>query len=207
MIGIVLRALALLDQLAVSKPSMPRHLDVEQDARRSRRRSSSRSASSPDVRAHELLAERLEDRLEREQVLRPVVDEQDARPALPLSARRASARPPARTRAVRGSGPISSERERRASADASRAMRGVAASRGPRPSPGPATIATPPRSLDRARARRRRRRSRPVSTTPTTRSPYASAADSNRTSIDGRAELHAARRSRARSGPRSTSRW
>ena len=41
------------------------------------RSSRQRSASSPDERAHEPLAERLEDRLEREEVLRPVVDEQN----------------------------------------------------------------------------------------------------------------------------------
>ena len=45
-------------------------------------RRSSRSAASPDVAAHEPVAERREDRLEREQVLLAVVDEKDARPAL-----------------------------------------------------------------------------------------------------------------------------
>ena len=68
--------LALLDQLRRLEPVQPRHLDVEQD------RSELLVEQVPQrllagCREHELLPERLEQRLEREQVLGPVVDEQE----------------------------------------------------------------------------------------------------------------------------------
>ena len=72
------RPLALLDQLRGLEAVEARHLDVEQDRR------ANSSLEQPPQRllarggADELVPERLEDRLEREQVLGPVVDQQDA---------------------------------------------------------------------------------------------------------------------------------
>ena len=70
--------LAPLDQLSRLEPVQPRHLDVEQD------RGELFLEQVPErllagLRAHELLAERLEERFEREQVLGPVVDQQQLR--------------------------------------------------------------------------------------------------------------------------------
>ena len=70
------RALELLDQLGGLEAVHARHLHVEQDhgelvVEQAPQRLFAR------LDADELLAERLEDRLEREQVLGPVVDEQE----------------------------------------------------------------------------------------------------------------------------------
>ena len=70
------RALELLDQLGGLEAVHARHLHVEQDhgvlvVEQASQRLFAR------LDADELLAERIEDRLEREEVLRPVVDEQD----------------------------------------------------------------------------------------------------------------------------------
>jgi hypothetical protein len=69
---------ALLDQSRSLEPVENRHLDVEQDdgdlvAQQLAQRVLTR------VRGEKRLLERLEDRLECEQILRPVVDEQDVR--------------------------------------------------------------------------------------------------------------------------------
>ena len=69
------RALELLDQLRGLEAVHARHLDVEQDhgvlvVEQASQRLFAR------LDADELLAQRLEDRLERQQVLRPVVDQQ-----------------------------------------------------------------------------------------------------------------------------------
>ena len=67
--------LAPLDQLSRLEPVQPRHLDVEQDrGELFLEQVPERLLAGP--RADELLAERLEERLEREQVLGPVVDQQ-----------------------------------------------------------------------------------------------------------------------------------
>ena len=68
-----------LDQLGGLEPVQPRHLDVEQDRgelclEQVPERLLARSS------ADELLAERLEERLEREQVLGPVVDQEELCP-------------------------------------------------------------------------------------------------------------------------------
>ena len=63
---------------AVSKPSMPGIWTSSRITAKSSA-SSALSASSPGRGADQRLVERAEDRLEREQVLRPVVDEQDPR--------------------------------------------------------------------------------------------------------------------------------
>ena len=75
----VLRPLPLLDQLGGLEAVHPRHLDVEQDRREL-------VVQQPPQRllarrgADEIGVERLEDRLEREQVLGPVVDQQQLGP-------------------------------------------------------------------------------------------------------------------------------
>ena len=74
----VARALPLLDQARGLEAVDPRHLHVEQD------HGEVPAEQLPErllagVRAHELLPERLEDGLEREQVLGAVVDEEDGR--------------------------------------------------------------------------------------------------------------------------------
>ena len=90
MIGMCCDRSRLLDQLGELEPVELRHLHVEEDARevveqqllQSRRRRGDRD---------EPVAERLEDRLKREQVLLAVVDEQDVRALLahvPTSAQR-----------------------------------------------------------------------------------------------------------------------
>ena len=125
--------------------------------------------------------ERLEDRLEREQVLGPVVDEQDR------FAGHARCRRP-RLPAASSSRSGGASRSPRAAATASASVAASAASRhlaGAPPSRGPGRSRRRRAPGSRARPARRRR-SRPVRTTPTARSPYASAADSNSTSIDGR---------------------
>ena len=103
-----------------------------------------RSASAADSGLDELVAERLEDRLERQQVLRPVVDEQKRgrghhgrhlREAAQLDEQRTRSRRPARrSPAARGRAPH-------------------AASRRARPSSGSWTTAAPPSSATRARPR------------------------------------------------------
>ena len=75
----VARPLALLDQLGRLEAVEPRHLDVEQDHRELVVEEVAQRLLAG-LGADELLPERLEDRLEREQVLGPVVDEQDASP-------------------------------------------------------------------------------------------------------------------------------
>ena len=120
---------------AVSKPSSPGIWTSSRITAKSSCAAGTRSASSPDVRADELVAERLEDRLEREQVLRrsstrssdgisagalaqlrSSVDEQRrdlARAAgRALAARRARARRAASRRARPSPGPGRSRRRR-----------------------------------------------------------------------------------------------
>ena len=75
MIGIVLVRSRCLISSAVSNPSMPGICTSSRITAKSLV-SRRRSASSPERRGHELVPERLEDRLQREQVLRAVVDEQ-----------------------------------------------------------------------------------------------------------------------------------
>ena len=70
------RALALLDQRRGFEAVQDRHLHVEQDHRDVLVEELAQSVLAG-VGVEELLAERLEDRLEREQVLGPVVDEED----------------------------------------------------------------------------------------------------------------------------------
>ena len=88
---------------AVSKPSSP---GIWTSSRMNAKSwwSSSRSASSPERRADEVLAERLEDRLEREQVLRAVVDEQDVDDRLRAHVVSHPSRRPARRAGRRGTG-------------------------------------------------------------------------------------------------------
>ena len=95
------RALELLDQLGGLEAVHARHLNVEQDhgvlvVEQAPQRLFAR------LDADELLAERLEDRLEREEVLRPVVDEQD--PALLMGST---------ARGERGRSPRAAARRRR----------------------------------------------------------------------------------------------
>jgi hypothetical protein len=83
---------ALLDQLCRLEPVQPRHLDVEQN------RGELLLEQVPQrllagCGQHELLPERLEERFEREQVLGPVVDQQQlARSVTSSTTRRGTAR-------------------------------------------------------------------------------------------------------------------
>jgi hypothetical protein len=74
----VLRALALFDQRRRFEAVEHRHLDVQQDDRDIVLQQLAESLLAG-VGVEEFLLERLEDGLEREQVLGPVVDEQDVR--------------------------------------------------------------------------------------------------------------------------------
>ena len=76
----VLGALALLDELGGLEPVQARHLDVEQDRREVLVEQPAQRLLAGG-RAHRVEPERLEHRLEREQVLGLVVDEQDTRRA------------------------------------------------------------------------------------------------------------------------------
>ena len=88
----VLRALARLDQPRGLEAVDPRHLNVEQDDGEVVEEELAQRLV-PRVRPDQRLAERLEDRLQREQVLRPIVDEQDLDgPGAGLRALRRSAR-------------------------------------------------------------------------------------------------------------------
>ena len=72
------RPLSLLDQLGGLEAVEPGHLDVQQDRREVVVEEVAERLLAR-VRADELRPERLQDRLERQQVLGPVVDEQDLR--------------------------------------------------------------------------------------------------------------------------------
>src|SRR5215203_3673935 len=100
------------------------------------------------------------------------------------------------------SGAISSSCATCASGTAARAAPGISARSAVS---GFSTIAAPPSSRIRARPRAPSSFA-PVRTTPTQRSPYASAADSSSTSIDGRENATGSATDRARCSP-STSRW
>ena len=76
MIGIVRDLLARLDDLRHLEAVHPRHLDVEQ-YRREIVRENLLQRLRPGVGANQNLAERLEDRLEREKVLGAIVDEEE----------------------------------------------------------------------------------------------------------------------------------
>ena len=119
-----------LDQLRGLEAVHARHLDVEQDdrevvAQERRERLVAR------VREHELVAERLEDRLERDEVLGPVVDEQDVRaPRLAHALSPGDADRAGRGRA--GSGRCrraAARRRRRVAASAAAGIVGTSASR------------------------------------------------------------------------------
>src|SRR5919198_2710368 len=163
------RPLPLLDQLRGLEAVEARHLDVEQDDRELLLEQVPQGLLARH-RGDEPVAERLEDRLQREEVVGAVVDEED----------RAHETPTAQSSAM--CGPMLSSGRTVAGAAASAAAgisRASAVS-------GSWTIAAPPRFAIRARPAAPSAFA-PVRTTPITRSPYASAADSNRTSIDGRA--------------------
>ena len=178
MIGIVLVRSRCLITSAASKPSMPGIWTSSRITAKSSRCSRMRSASAPDVGGDELVAERLEDRLEREQVLRAVVDEQERR--------RSQAAAPSQVRRARRA----AARSRR---PARRAPSGTARERGARHLVALGRRPGPARSR-RRRARRSRARPRapsafaPVSTTPTHRSRYDSAAVSKQ-HVDRRARV------------------
>ena len=130
------RALPLLDQLRRLEAVEVRHLDVEEDhgevvAQQLPERVLTR------MRPHEVLAERLEDRLEREQVLGRVVDEQQVGRALS----HASPRPVSGCRARRRRG---------------RSRRAAARRRPPSPRARPTASRDAPRNRVPARLRRRR---------------------------------------------------
>ncbi len=72
------RPLAPLDQLRRLEPVHPRHLDVEQDRGELVAEQVAQRLLAGGS-ANELLPERLEERLQREQVLGPVIDEEELR--------------------------------------------------------------------------------------------------------------------------------
>ena len=129
-----------------------------------------RSASSPDVRAHEPLAERLENRLEREQILGAVVDEQN----VDLVARRSASSSVARVIDATPS-PAADRQRAECRRDLARCVSARAsgtlaappsASPDSRRSPDVCTNASPPRSTMRFKPRAPSAFA-PVSTTPT----------------------------------------
>ena len=144
---------------------------------------------------------------EREQVLLEVVDEQalDARGSARGSGagRRCGAIRRGRASCAAG------RRSRRAAARGrARALqRRLRHERRPARCPGPAPPCRPPARCTAARPAAPSWLA-PVSTMPSRRSPYTSAADSNSTSIDGREKMHRlVGRERRAGGPSSTSRW
>ena len=150
------RALAGADQLGRLEAVEPRHLDVEED-RRELALQHRLERLLAGARPHEPVARRLEDRLEREQVLGVVVDEQDRRVAVhdPDSTPVAGECAPAQARYPRARAPVP-----RASPTAPRR-----ASHAVRQSADPAR-SRPRRERRSARARARRRSWRPSGRRP-----------------------------------------
>ena len=96
MIGMCFVALALLDQLRRLEAVEHRHLDVEQDDRDLVEQELAESLL-PGMGVEQVLLERLEDGLQRKQVLRSVVDEQDVGHLISAASRhRRSVQPTAR---------------------------------------------------------------------------------------------------------------
>ena len=157
------RALALLDHLGDLEAVEVGHLDVEQDDREVVAVEQDAQRFRARSRVHELVAERLEDRAQRDQVLRAVVDEQQRGHqawtfAVPQSSTSSCA--------------ISAVRATRAPGTAAIAASGISSRVA---SAGSWTIAVPPSSNTRASPCAPSSFA-PVKTTPTQRSRYDSAA-------------------------------
>jgi hypothetical protein len=105
----VLRALTRLDQARGLEAVDPRHLNVEQDDGEVVEEELAQRLVAR-VRPDQRLIERLEDRLQREQVLRPVVDQQDLHGTL--------ARIPVNSRSAHGDGLLAAGHRRRTGAHA-----------------------------------------------------------------------------------------
>src|SRR5207244_6178414 len=172
----VARAQPPLDQRSRREAVEAGHLHVEEDQRELALEQRAQGVL-PGADADQVEAERLENRLERDEVFAPVVDEQDARGRHQCVVLvRVSTSRPCRN------GPISSSCRITSAFVAAIAAAGISLRTAVR---GSCTTATPPSALIRARPAAPSLLN-PVSTMPTQRSRYASAADSKSTSIEGR---------------------
>jgi hypothetical protein len=171
--------LSRLDHLGRLEAVQARHLHVEQDHRELTLEQAAQRVFAR-LGAHESLPERLEDRLEREQILGPIVDQQDV-DLLGVGHRLSECRTLA-TGSEASVAAISAIDSDRASGTERSAAAGIVELSAVS---GRCTSARPPRSKIRLSPRAPSAFA-PVSTIPTDRSAYVSAAETNVTSIDGR---------------------